>query len=294
MFGATGLLGSHLVKTAPKTAQVVAFQRGDCPSAVARKSIAVVTGNISNETQVQNAFLKFSPDIVIDAAGEGSVDRVQMYPGLAQESIAMPTKMIAAFCHQYRAKLLYLSSNAVFDGKHAPYSEGDVTNPVNLYGQAKVQAELRIKEQLSNFLIVRPILSLGWPLKGQRGNPLTFVVDKLRKGEKVMLVDDVYENPISAQSVADCCWSLLTNDRVGVFHVGGADRVSRVRLGHAIAEVFELDSDLIERASSADFSNLAPRPRDTTLNTIKTQTLCSWRPEALQTALQRIGLEDKT
>jgi dTDP-4-dehydrorhamnose reductase len=224
----------------------------------------------------------------VHAAGEGSVDRVQDNPSLGLELIVNPAKNVAALCNEHRAKLIYLSSNAVFDGKQAPYSESDTTHPINLYGKAKVQAEAAIEKELMDCLIVRTILSLGWPILGQRPNPLTFVIENLRQNRPIKLVADVFENPISALSVADCFWSLLHANCIGTFHVGGSDRVSRVELGKLIAERFDLDVNLISEASSDDFAHLAPRPPDTTLNTSKTQAACDWEPQFLRDALDQL------
>jgi dTDP-4-dehydrorhamnose reductase len=247
--------------------------------------------DIRDHAELAQLMRESRPDVVIHTAGEGSVDAVEREPDIGRQLIFQPSIQLADMCRETGAQFVYLSSNAVFDGQNAPYDEEAELNPLNRYGAIKMETELAVQEILPEVLIIRPILSFGWPMTGQRGNPLTLVLEKLRKNERLSIVNDVFENAISSDSVASALWCLVCSETTGVFHVGGSRSVSRYEFASLVADVFSLNGDLLKPVASDFFPNIAPRPKNTTLSTMKIQENTAWQPDDLRDSLESLRNE---
>lgn len=211
-------------------------------------------------------------DVVVHAAGMAAVDQVEKHPEEARKSNLDGTANIADACLRFGAHLIFISTNAVFDGKNPPYSEDCTPNPVNVYGKIKLDCERLVFERLPNCAVARPILMFGWNHSVNRPNPATWIYDKLLRGEQISLVEDVYENPLYNLQCGRALWAIASKRASGLFHLAGGDKVNRLQFGLKVAEVFGLDHTLIKPARSADFPGIAARPPDTTMSTVRMET----------------------
>ena len=154
---------------------------------------------------------------------------------------------------------MHLSSNAVFGGRAECYPNYSGLDPINDYGILKAEAKRSVLEQNPEASIFRPILMYGWPQPSGRQNPVTSWISNLREGKKIRVVDDVWTEPLAAWDCAEAIWGALDKEMSGPLTVSGGVKMSLLDFGHTAASVFELDSSLIEPASSGDFPTLAPR-----------------------------------
>jgi len=168
-----------------------------------------------------------------------------------------------------KAKLVYISSNAVFDGIRGRYSEEDTPNPINRYGAIKLECEKFVMSQLKDYLIVRPIIAYGPNNPHERKSFFTWALEKLKKGDKLNIVNDVFENPILSYQCADMIWKLIYKDLTGMYHIGGGDVFSRYEAVKKMCEVFSLEQELVTPVPNSHFKNIAPRPKDTSYVTEK-------------------------
>ena len=148
----------------------------------------------------------------------------------------------------------------------APYAETATPNPVNKYGQIKLQCEKLVTETLERYAIMRPILMYGWNHPVTRPNTVTWIYEKLQRGETVELVDDVTENPLYNLQCGEVLWAMVNKRPHGIFHVAGKDHCNRYQFGLKIAKAFGLDASLIKRVDSSHFPGIAARPPNTTLS----------------------------
>ena len=95
------------------------------------------------------------------------------------------TENMIKVCYKNKAKLIFISSNAVFDGSNPPYSEKSKVHPVNYYGKTKVISEKMIMKSNVDYAIVRLILMYGWNHPKERENPVTWLINKLKNGRKI-------------------------------------------------------------------------------------------------------------
>lgn len=282
--GGTGLLGQGLCETAsPEWAVVSTHLRlysGGAPG------VTELTVDIRSRSALERLFAEHRFDAVVHTAGIASVDHSERHADESLESNLGGTRNIAELCAASGTRLIYVSTNAVFDGMHAPYRESDAVNPINAYGRIKVSCERVVRETLDRCVIVRPILMYGWPHAMGRPNPVTWVVDALERGETIHVVDDVYENPLHNIRAALAIWAILDLDISGVIHLAGRDVVSRYDFARKVAQIFELDESSIRAVSSAFFPEIAPRPRNTSLVTTRMESELGVPPSTLEESLR--------
>jgi dTDP-4-dehydrorhamnose reductase len=238
---------------------------------------------------MERLFDEYRFDAVVHAAGIASVDASERNVEESTASNLGGTRTVAELCAASGTRMVYVSTNAVFDGDHAPYSESDHTNPINAYGRIKLACERLVQQTVDRAVIVRPILMYGWPHPMGRPNPVTWVVDTLERGESVNVVDDVFENPLYNIDAARAVWRILDRDIAGVIHLAGREVVSRFDFARLVAMVFGLDGSRIRAVSSAFFPNLAPRPRNTSLTTTRMESELGVQRSTLESGLRQMA-----
>ena len=265
--GGTGLLGKGMEETAPAGTKIVSVHLRDYK--VPRGRARHLALDLRDKRAVERLFARHRFDAVVHAAGIASVDYVERHYAESLESNIVSTLNVTSACRQRGIHLVYVSTNAVFDGTKAPYKETDPVDPVNKYGGLKVECERLVRETLEKWTIVRPILMYGWNRTVTRPNPATWIYEKLLRGEAVELVDDVWENPLYNHQCGQALWAVLRKRPSGVFHLAGRDSVNRWQFGLAVAKAFGLDSSLVKRVDSSRFPGIAKRPPNTTFRTTR-------------------------
>lgn len=290
--GGTGLVGGALIATAGAEHRLTVLHKRDYPLRIA--GVEGLVADVRNREQLTDLFNRCEFDAVIHAAGIANVDYVERHFNEGWESNVIGTENVVDLALKKDVKLVYLSSNAVFDGKVGLYREKDVTNPVNQYGRIKVECEKLVSRLCPEAAIVRPILMYGWPPPQARANPVIWLIDRLKKGEKTPLVTDVYENPLWAHHCAEVIWRIIGLGKSGIFHVAGQDVVNRYEFGRLTAEVFGLDASLLQPVGSTYFPAIAPRPKNTSFLTERMQAELGMVPVTLSNGLQRMRRQAQT
>lgn len=282
--GATGLLGKSLIQRSRKDHSIFGIYVGGYfmhDSANLEYHIA----DIQNTALLKEVVDPIDIDVVIHTAGIADVDACERDYEAAYQSNVIGSKNVIELCRKKGARLVYISTNAVFDGEKAPYSEDDRVNPINRYGAMKLECENMVARALKDSLIVRPILMYGWNHESERKNLVTALLDKLGSGHTVNIVNDIYDNPLCAYSCAEAMWTLIEKGLNGIYHIAGRDIVSRYEYALTIADVFGLDQSLIKPVDSSFFPNIAPRPKNTSYKTTKLERDIGFVPLGLREGL---------
>lgn len=263
--GGTGLLGQGLFETLPPEWSIVSVHVRDYDPGAPHLRL-----DVRDRAVLERLFEAHRFDAVVHAAGIASVDISEQHVGESTESNLGGTRNLSELCAATGTRMVYISTNAVFDGENAPYGEADGVNPINAYGRIKLACERLVQDTLERGIVVRPILMYGWPHPMGRANPVTWVVDSLTRGQQINVVDDVYENPLHNIQAARAVWKILERaDLTGIVHLAGGEPVNRHQLALAVARAFELDASPIRPVSSSFFPHIAPRPHNTTLRTTR-------------------------
>lgn len=256
--GGSGLLGKSLIETAPPEHEISAtwftnYNDTDLP---------IYRLNITDKAQVFYVFSKAQPEIVIHCAASGSVDYAEGNYQIAHLTNVGGTENIMRAAKDCGAKVVHISSNAVFGGRGPPYWEESPRRPVNAYGSIKKQAEDIVRLGL-HWVIIRPFLLYGWPYPGGRQNWATIIADKLSQGKSMKLVNDVVWQPTYALDCAAAIWQLIEHDKE-IYNVASVTGFTLYDFGIRVAEAFGLDAGLLESVGSDYFKNMARRPENTT------------------------------
>lgn len=276
--GITGLLGGYFLKNKQSSFNVVGVDSKDF--------------NIINKQVVQDAIKKINPQIIIHAASIGNVDYCEKHPKEAFLVNVDGTKNVLDAAKKVSAEFIFLSSNAIYDGEKPPYHEKSKNNPVDIYGKTKVEAEKLIKKSGIGGVILRLITMYGWPQKRGRHNPVSWIIESLKKGSKLNIVDDVYNNHLWADQAAKVLWNVvLKNIKNDSFNIAGAESISRYELAKKAAKIFNLDSFLINPVSSDFFKDLALRPKNTSFDTKKMEKVLEIKPLGVDEGLRLMKRE---
>lgn len=213
-------------------------------------------------------FDRVRPDVIVHAGAEGSVDEVERAPGEAMDSNLAFPQFLMEEADRRRARLIHLSSNAVYSGEHAPYDENAPLDPVNQYGQLKRTIDEAMRGERHRWAIVRPIVAYGWNFPSARANPVTYFLPRLARSEVTPVVVDQQENPVYAGDVAEVLWRVITQGYCGELNVAGGDTsLSRYEWIRRAAAAFSIPTDSLREARMEDFTTVARRPRNTSFCT---------------------------
>ena len=285
--GGTGLLGTAFLDTAPDQVEIIptSFKNEEFRQF---KRFSFQKVDITDRESVIDLFDRARPRVVVHAASLGSVDYCEQHREEAMMVNVEGTRNVIEAAQRYGTKMIFTSSNAVFDGNDAPYTEASKTNPVNFYGKTKVIGEDLVQRSNLHFTIVRLILMYGWNHPGERQNPVTWLIEKLTKGERVKLVNDTYTNPLLNTQAAQAIWKIVELDKTGILNISGGETANRYEFGIKTAEIFGLDSQLIEPVPSEYFSGIAARMPNTAYDTRLMEGELGVIPFALEEGLMRM------
>ena len=260
--GGSGLLGSKFRYIAGSKYEIVTTHHNN-------PGENSVSFDITDENDVMDKITSLNPDAVIHAAALTNVDYCEDHPEEAWNVNAKGTDNIAKACEKTGSKLIYVSTDFVFDGERGMYSEEDKTNPLGYYASTKLEGEefIRHYDDL-NYAIARVSVLYGWHT---RMNFVTWVIDELKNGNEINIVTDQYNSPTLADNAAEAMIKIFERDKTGIYHTVGDERINRFDFARNIAEVFDLDSSLINPTKSTNFVQKAKRPKDSSLNVEKVQ-----------------------
>ena len=222
------------------------------------------------------------PDLVIHAAGFSDVDGCEQDPETAFQVNAQATSRVAEGAVRAGARLVYISTDYVFDGKKGePYTEGDPVGPLNVYGCSKLIGEQEALKTCPRAIIVRT----SW-LYGVHGKNFVKTILSLAVTQpEVRVVEDQRGSPTYARHLAQVVAGLIRSDVTGVIHAGGEGECSRYEFAKAILQEAGLQCRVVP-ISTAESGRLAVRPSYSVLSTALLRqhrlSLLPWR-----TGLQR-------
>ena len=282
--GGTGLLGKGLVETCPRHDSLLVLHRHRSP--VGLSAATELLCDVKDMAGLGRVFGSQQFDVVIHAAGLSSVDYVERHQDEGAESNLSGTANVIEYCNRHNKHVIYISTNAVFDGRCAPYREEDLACPVNAYGRIKLQCEELVIKSARSYSIVRPILMYGWNHSFARQNPVTWLLDKVGRGETVSIVTDVYENPLFYLQMGEALWKVVRRPDLKLVHLAGKEIINRYEFALAVTRVFGLDARLIHPVDSKFFHDLAPRPRNTAFITERMEEELGITPLSVEQGLQ--------
>lgn len=251
----------------------------------------------TNKSETLALLKRIKPGIVIDTAALHNVNYCETHNDEAWRVNVEGTRNVADACKEVDAKMIFISTDYVFDGKKGFYSEEDVPKPLHYYAKTKLEGEKVVKEAGVNYAIARPSIIYGWSpselagLRSSSGKSMNFVIwtiNKLKKGEEVNIVTDQYNSPTFADNLAEVLLVLSKSEKQGVYHTAGKTCLNRFDFAKEIADVFELDKSLIKPVTSDVFKQIAERPKKCCLDVSKAERELKVRFLTVEEGLMKI------
>ncbi len=249
--GAKGMLGRDLVKVLYSTFRTDKHSNWE----VLEWDIDEI--DIREEKRTVTKIESFRPEIVINVAGYTDVDGCESNEEKAFAVNAEGMKHVALGALRCRAKVVYLSTDYIFDGKkREPYLEDDPPHPLSVYGRSKWKGEQYVRELVEDALIVRT----QW-LYGRNGNNfVTSILRQVREKKVLSIVNDQIGSPTYTVDLSEAISVLLQFDARGVFHVANSDLCTWYTFGQAILKLSGMERVKVIPISSKELGRPAVRP----------------------------------
>lgn len=261
--GASGLLGRALVREfqAKSGFEVLA-------TAFNRVGAGLIKLDLLDFGSVAEFLGAHKPDFIIHAAAERRPDVCQNDPEATKALNIHATENIACIASQIESWMLYISTNYVFDGTSPPYTPVSVTNPLNLYGESKLEGERTMwKNVVSGGILRLPILY--GEVETLDESSVTQIASALVAQSEIGIDDWANRYPTFVDDVAYVCRQMLeyrseNSEFSGTYHWSGNQPMTKYQMAHVMAEVLESAVDHIVPVKHPPIG--APRPQDCQLD----------------------------
>jgi dTDP-4-dehydrorhamnose reductase len=272
--GATGFLGRRLAPGLAGAWHVVGASR-----TASGPDSAVL--DLADLDSVRRVFDAARPAAVVHSGAIAGPDACEADPALARRVNADATRVLAELCGRAGSRLIFISTDLVFDGDKGRYDEGDEAKPLSVYGRVKLEAEEAALARAPGAAVVRISAAYG-RLLGGRACFVDELRESLSRGKPVAAFVDQWRSPTAADRLPEVLLRLLADpDLGGVFHWGGADRATRFESAVALCRVFGWDEGLVRPSRMNDKRTLAPRPRDSSLDSSRLAAALGLAPSTL-------------
>jgi dTDP-4-dehydrorhamnose reductase len=263
--GASGLLGANLL-FAYRDKYAVHGVYNLHPLSIANTKCVPL--DLLQGQAVAHLLRAVNPDVVIHCAALTDIDLCETNNELAQQLNIGITRNIQKSLHNTRTQLIYISTDAVYDGRAGNFAE-DQTNPINYYGHTKLLGE---KAALlhPNTLVLRTNI-FGWNVQ-HKFSLAEWIIDSLQHKKTIQGFQDVIFSSLYTTILAEVIEGLIEKNVTGIFNVGSADSMSKYDFAVRIAQMFKLDASLVNKASVDSRKFSAPRGKNLSLNVSKVMT----------------------
>ncbi|MBN1352080.1 SDR family oxidoreductase [candidate division KSB1 bacterium] len=227
------------------------------------------TIDLRDLAKLRAVFSQVRPDAVIHAAAIADIDFCQSNQQIAEEVNVGITRELSLLCAESGARLVFCSTDTVFDGEKGLYVEEDLPIPVNYYAETKIRAENIIQDSNKNAAIARLALVMGLPVLVGGNSFLAKMRQQLDAGKTGTFYENEIRTPIDVVTLSRALLELAANDFTGILHLAGNDRLNRYDMAQRIAAQLNYSLENIKSADSSSIPGRAPRPRDVSLNNDK-------------------------
>ncbi len=285
VLGITSNIGYKLFKEYSDKFDIYGTYR-NLPSEINKLDRLIKTCDLSKK-ELSEIISKIKPDVVINCIALGNLDDCEINKENCKSLNFDIVKNLVDILKNLNIKLVHFSSNAIYDGKNAPYDENSKAGPVNNYGMIKLRADSLVQNNLTNYLLLRPITMISYKEEFQRENPASFIINKILKNQTIKLVNDDFVNFLYLDDLVHLLSILLLRKINGVFNISGDETLNRYQLGLKILK--KIDSNVkIEECSLKEFNSKAKRAFNTTFNNNKIKNLINFKFTSIDTALDGI------
>ncbi len=262
LFGAGGMLAHDIIKVFDRDQVVLSDLKP-----VGDKTTFLT--DITNPGEVRELMHKVRPALVINASAYTDVDGCEDDVDLAYTVNAKGPENIALACKEYRAKMVHISTDYIFDGETTiPYNETDLPSASGMYGKSKLAGEIFVAQALKERYILRTALLYG----ANRDNFVSKIMCRLKNKEKITVPDDMYGSPTWTVELARMIKGIYRTHKFGTYHAVNTGYCSRFEWALKIAEFSGISGD-IQPIKSETLKTKAKRPLFSAMDNEKIRAL---------------------
>lgn len=203
---------------------------------------------------------EFMPNVIVHCGALTHVDYCESHESESYEKTVQSTQHLLALAEKYQAKLVYISTDYVFDGLAGPYSEDDSVGPLSMYAHHKLKAEQMVLAASEKHLVLR--ITNVYGDEDRNKNFVARIISQCIAHEKLTLKlpYDQYATPVNAYDIARALYLLLRDQHKGIFHIAGTDWMNRVELALTILKYYPKAAYTLESVSTPELNQPANRP----------------------------------
>lgn len=242
------------------------------------ENLSISTGvDITNRKVVLEKIKNSNAEVVLHMAAKTNVDSCELDKVLGEKGDAWKinvtgTQNIVDACLQSDKKIIYISTDFVFDGTRKSYFEEDMPNPLNWYAKTKYEGEKIVQNSKNPWIIIR--IAYPYRVSFERLDFVRAILKRLQEGLPVAGVIDHIFTPTYIDDIALAIDSLIENSSEGIYHVVGSQSLTPYDASLLIAKEFDLGTSLISQTTRSEFfNNRAPRPFQLALKNDKIEKL---------------------
>lgn len=217
--------------------------------------------NITNKDEVEKVILGYKPDIIFHCAAYTAVDKAEEDKENCYNINVNGTKNIVSVAEKINAKVVYISTDYVFDGtKEGIYEIDDKTNPINYYGYTKLMGEEEVKK-LKDYLIVR----ISWVFGINGKNFIKTMLNLADTKDEISVVSDQIGSPTYTKDLSKLLLDMIENNKKGLFFATNEDFCSWYEFAEYIFKINNINIKL-NKILTKDYKTLAKRPLNSKLS----------------------------
>ncbi len=233
--------------------------------------------DLSQPDSITAALTAIKPDIIINAAAYTAVDKAESEIDTARKINAIAPGILAEQANHLNALLIHYSTDYVFNGKsRIPYTEDDKAEPVNIYGQTKLEGDQAIQQVANNYLIFRT----GWVYTNRANNFLLTMLKLAQQRTELNVIDDQTGSPTWSRVIADVTAVAIDNQSIqnnkienGIYNLSSNGETSWYGFAKKIFEYAGLGKEIIVNPiPTTDYPTPARRPKYTVLSNNKLES----------------------
>jgi len=282
--GANGLLGQKLVEQLVQQGKFDVIATGRGPCRLTGSGYRYQPLDIENEQEVEATLADLRPEVIIHGAAMTHVDECEKHQEACYRANVLATKYLIAAAEKIQSHFIFVSTDFIFSGLDGqnPYTEEAVADPVNYYGQTKLDGEELLKRSSLKWAIARTVLVYGLANDLSRSNIILWVKSSLEAGKQIQVVDDQVRTPTLAEDLAAGCIFMAEQGATGIFNISGSELLTPYDMAIETADYFGLNKELIVRTDSTKFTQPARRPMKTGFVIEKAKNQLGYRPKTFR------------
>lgn len=286
--GANGMLGQRAIHFYKKNSNLAVLGTSVENDPVFC-GIDYISCDLAARDKIKKVVSDFCPDFIVNTAAFTNVDLSEKEREAAWKINVKGVEYLAEAARVIDAHIIHISSDYIFDGTSGPYAENDKPNPIGYYGRTKLASENALRISGAVHTILRTNVLYG--IADSRPDFVRWVVKSVREGKQINIVTDQINNPTFIDDLVQAINKVIEFRKQGIYHIGGREFLSRFEFCEIIAEVFNLNKNLIKPILTEQLNQQAKRPLKSGLLTLKSETELGYKAHTMGEALTKMQRE---